>query len=186
MLHASCVAIHPFHVSYIGSQVNDKEHHILASRLPRSRTTQPYKIELRLIPVGQQTWHVNSEHDFYRLAHCLLSALDAAHSNKIVHRDIRKENIVRVLDDWHLIDWELAGLEGPPVFWDGRALPDHVRDRCTPYTSLCDLWQLGQVLMGCYDSTLPDWCKQLAEALKDGKIEKAEHALALMPVQSAS
>ena len=60
--------------------------------------------------------------------------------HNFVHRDIRLDNVVKAMDGWLLIDWELAGRANQIVWWEGKLLPDLVKHRLEPYTCKTYLW----------------------------------------------
>ena len=58
------------------------------------------------------------------LVSCILTSLQHIHEYDSVHRDIRLDTVVRVINGWLLIDWELAGRTNQSLWWKGKLLPD--------------------------------------------------------------
>ena len=112
-------------------------------RLP-SQLPDPLMVELRLKPRGAQL-EVQSTADLRSLLQSLLATLAAAQNARLVHRDIRSANVIRVGATWLLIDWEVAGFDGDMVFFDTEILPPPVRERSRGYCHADDLWQVGQL-----------------------------------------
>jgi len=102
-------------------------------------------VRLRLEPVGAVV-RINDAAQLHNLIFSLLTTLRHIHEHDFVHRDIRLDNVVKVMDGWLLIDWELAGRANEIVWWEGKLLPDLVKHRLEPYTCKTDLWQLGMLI----------------------------------------
>jgi serine/threonine protein kinase len=131
-------------------------------------------VSLTLWPVGAQ-WDNLRDEELIGLALDILRTLVVLHDRGIVHRDIRRENIVRSTESWVLIDWEMAGPADEKVWWRSQGLPDSVRHGDQPYTRKADLWQVGKLLL----STMvrPSRLEGLANSLIEGSIESATDCL---------
>lgn len=107
-------------------------------------------MELRLKPVGAQLdVQSQSTADLWSLLQSLLATLAALQDARLVHRDIRSANVIRLGGTYLLIDWELAGFEGDSVFFDTEMLPPAVREGRRSYCHADDLWQVGQLAGRC-------------------------------------
>lgn len=113
------------------------------------------------------------------LIHELLATLTALHTNNRVHRDIRMDNLVHGPAGWILIDWELAGLAGQHVFWSSTYLPPEVNAGQMPYTTTCDLLQVGRIIQQ-YSALSSEAMKHIADQLTSKHFMCAEHALHAM------
>lgn len=102
-------------------------------------------VRLRLEPVGALVC-INDAAQLHSLVFSLLTTLSHIHEYGFVHRDICLNNVVKGIDGWVLIDWELAGSANQLVWWEGRLLPDLVKRRLELYTCKTDLWQLGMLI----------------------------------------
>jgi aminoglycoside phosphotransferase (APT) family kinase protein len=76
----------------------------------------------------------------------LLVLLVALHQLGLVHRDIRRDNIIWHSGRWYLIDWEVAGIAGTHLEFAIRRVPPDVGARHRVYTCQDDLWQVGGYL----------------------------------------
>ena len=121
----------------------------LPSQLP-----DPVMVELRLKPVGARL-DVQSTADLRSLLQSLLATLAAVQDARLVHRDIRSANVIRLGGTWLLIDWELAGFDGDSVFFDTEMLPPPVREGRRGYCHADDLWQVGQLARRCCTTASP-------------------------------
>ena len=108
------------------------------------RTSTSCYVRLRLEPVGA-LHRINDAMQLHSLVSSLLTTLKGIHDHEFVHRDIRLENVVKVSNGWLLIDWELASRANQVVWWEGKILPDLVKDKVQPYTCKTDMWQLGML-----------------------------------------
>lgn len=98
------------------------------------------------------------------LAVDILSALKGLHEHKIVHRDVKPENIVRHNDAWKLIDFGVAKQREAPVTPCGT--PYYMAPEIggfTRYTSTVDVWSLGVVLFKAVNGTYPFEANSAAE-----------------------
>jgi serine/threonine protein kinase len=101
-------------------------------------------VTLKLRPIGMHAPIVINQ--LLILMKQLLLTLKALHKQEWVHRDIRIDNLVHGPNGWVLIDWELAGPVGQPVFWNSTYLPSKVNAGQMPYTTATDLWQVGRLI----------------------------------------
>lgn len=102
----------------------------------------PVYIEVKLGPVGSRHKPSNAL-ELHALACALLELLDALHAQGLVHRDIRRDNIVYYQGQWVLIDWELAGPADELLPFAIKRVPPDVAARTRAYTTQDDLWQVG-------------------------------------------
>jgi hypothetical protein len=98
-------------------------------------------------PVGYSCT-LRSEQDLRNVARCVCEALRVLHTNGLVHRDIRLENIVQTSQhQFVLIDLEAAAVCPNEVGgfslrnWSSDTLDDGV------YTKMSDMYQLGRLLV---------------------------------------
>lgn len=93
--------------------------------------------------------------------------LQKAHKIPLYHRDIRKENVIRSLDDpskWFLIDWEDASTK--PT----RALPNFKRETHSPavlendHGPEVDIWGVGYLIKTA-DDMIPAEIRELGDRI---------------------
>lgn len=91
----------------------------------------------------------SSEVELRDAVRSVLRALEALHTRRLVHRDVRWPNVLRsALGEWLLADFELADSIGealPEQFRDGACVPPEAR-LGGPWGPACDLWQLGRLV----------------------------------------
>ena len=102
-------------------------------------------ISLKLWPIGMHAC-IATSNELLILVKQLLLTLKGLHNRNFVHRDIRTDNLVHGPTTWVLIDWELAGVAGQAVFWEGTSLRPEVQAGQMPYTTAVDLWQVGRLV----------------------------------------
>lgn len=74
-------------------------------------------------------------------------AVEVLHAKGIVHRDLRKENLVRLgPKSWMLIDYELAACADKPVKSKPKGWDEGTLDSEQQYTRESDMHQLGLLL----------------------------------------
>ena len=100
------------------------------------------QIEIKLGPVGSRH-RPNTAPELYILASSLLELLTALHALGLVHRDIRRDNIIYSQGQWVLIDWELSGPTDELLPFAIKRVPAQVVARTRPYIAQDDLWQVG-------------------------------------------
>ncbi len=83
---------------------------------------------------------INDAAQLHSFISSLLTTLRHIHEHGFVHQDICLDNVVKVMDGWLLIDWELAGRANQIIWWEGKLLPDLVKRRPEPYNCKTDLW----------------------------------------------
>ena len=136
-------------------------------------------VALKLRPIGMHA-PIVTINQLLILMKQLLLTLTALHKQEWVHRDIRIDNLVHGSKGWVLIDWELAGPTGQPVFWNSTYLPSEVNAGQMPYTTATDLWQVGRLIQR-FDTLSAGATKHFANQLISGQFMSAEDALAAMP-----
>jgi serine/threonine protein kinase len=137
-----------------------------------------WRVWVKLTPVGAQ-WVLRTDADLRTLCRDVLTALAAAHNAGFVHRDVREDNLVRCDAGFVLVDWELAGPIGDPVFWrpaEGRVPPNVVQG--TAWSPGMDLWQLGRVLKRFQVTNVTE---PFVQQLLDGVFPHAMAGLAALP-----
>ena len=133
-------------------------------------------VQLSLFPVGAR-FLIKSDDQLRSLTTSLLETVAALHQAGFVHRDIRLDNIVHYFGQWILIDWELTGPVGAPVWWDAREKPPGIQ-LSSPWTIAADLWQIGCIIQRYI--WLDPLCQRTAKGLVDGSLPTAEDALAAL------
>ena len=84
---------------------------------------------------------------------CILTALSCLHQHGFVHRDIRWENVVKLINgNWMLIDLEHAGREGIVSYEKLLNWPNLQEGGYDGYMSNCfvDLYAVGKLLESCH------------------------------------
>lgn len=119
--------------------VHATEGPVLSSRGTYSVTTKP-------VGYVSQPRNVEEVADAIR-AVCM--AVKLLHAQGIVHRDLRKENLVRLgPKSWMLIDYELAARDGKFVHNQPKGWDKDTLDREQRYTKESDMHQMGLLLKG--------------------------------------
>jgi serine/threonine protein kinase len=103
--------------------------------------SQVVPIEIKLGPVGSRHKPGTAD-ELMDLAIAVLEVLAALHPLGLVHRDIRRDNIIFYEGRWYVIDWELGGHIGQLLSYGIRRVPAAVAQRMRGYTEQDDLWQV--------------------------------------------
>jgi serine/threonine protein kinase len=141
-------------------------------------STELVFVEVKLEPIGA-LWTCETDESLNMLAANLLVTLTRVHEHGFVHRDIRKENVVKLRQVFILIDWDLAGPSDETVWWHSTNLPDPVKSGSYPYTTQTDLWQVGRLLKGQMGEQ--SCMKDFAEKLMTGGFASADEARRAIP-----
>ena len=95
---------------------------------------------------------------------CVLTALNALHDAELVHRDVRWPNIVKVGDDWYLVDLDSADRIGRPIPYRPTDSPPEIQQGSV-WGVRHDIWQVGRLLdhqvSGLLDSVGVDFARFL-------------------------
>ena len=143
---------------------------------------QPSHIELHLSPVGVR-FQIQTSDQLRSLTTSLLTTAAAIHLAGIVHCDIRAANVVQYRGEWVLIDWELAGPIGTPVWWRAKDPPPATQSQ-GGWPIAADLWQIGRLIQGYAPLDPP--CQSFAQDLMNGAFLYAEAASAAVTMLAAA
>jgi calcium-dependent protein kinase len=127
-----------------------------------------------------------TETDAAILMRQLLSCINYCHQNKIVHRDVKTENIMlesnKALDRMKVIDFGLSKFfyDENPRFIDMYGTPDYMAPQVfnEDYGPKCDIWSCGVVLFEVLSGLMPfsDLCSERNDMVTQDNIMNEDYS----------